>query len=165
MMLLLQSPSTLTRNVLIEAARLLATEAHAGVFRADGQPYITHPAAVVRWLAARGASPEVLATAWLHDTVEDTHLTLDDLLWFGFPVIVVDAVDAVTVRPGEDRTIAIHRAAAHPVGVQVKRSDNRHNSDPDQLTVFSPVVRSHKITKYAADRVILDASPYLPLAS
>jgi guanosine-3',5'-bis(diphosphate) 3'-pyrophosphohydrolase len=74
---------------LIEAALATATEAHAGQIRngAGGIPYIEHPVAVAELLAEHGWAEEVLAAALLHDVIEDSELTLDDLgERFGEPV-------------------------------------------------------------------------------
>jgi len=66
---------------LIRAALATATEAHAGQIRngAGGIPYIDHPVAVAELLAAHGWPDEVLAAALLHDVVEDSEATLEDL--------------------------------------------------------------------------------------
>ena len=56
----------------VAAAEALARAAHAGQEDKAGQPYILHPQRV----AARLSSPETQVVAWLHDTVEDTDVTL-----------------------------------------------------------------------------------------
>lgn len=74
---------------LIREALATATEAHAGQIRngAGGIPYIEHPKAVAELLADHGWAEEVLAAALLHDVIEDSALTLDDLEQkFGEPV-------------------------------------------------------------------------------
>ena len=74
---------------LIREALATATEAHAGQIRngAGGIPYIEHPVAVAELLAEDGGSEETLAAALLHDVIEDSDLTLDDLrARFGEPV-------------------------------------------------------------------------------
>lgn len=74
---------------LIREALATATEAHAGQIRngAGGIPYIEHPKAVAALLAEHGWPEEVLAAALLHDVIEDSELTLDDLEErFGEPV-------------------------------------------------------------------------------
>lgn len=58
-----------------------ATEAHRGQLRNyTGEPYITHPIAVAKMVADRGYSGEVIDAALLHDVVEDTEITHDDIL-------------------------------------------------------------------------------------
>ena len=62
----------------------VAQRTHAGQFRLSGDPFITHPIAVALILADYGLDPETLAAALLHDTVEDTDLTLEEVEgWFG----------------------------------------------------------------------------------
>ena len=64
---------------LLRRAYEVAAEAHAGQVRKTGDPYITHPLAVAQMLAGYGLDEPTLAAALLHDTVEDTNLTLSDL--------------------------------------------------------------------------------------
>jgi GTP diphosphokinase / guanosine-3',5'-bis(diphosphate) 3'-diphosphatase len=64
---------------LLRRAYEVAAEAHAGQVRKTGDPYITHPLAVAHMLAGYGLDEPTLAAALLHDTVEDTNLTLSDL--------------------------------------------------------------------------------------
>jgi guanosine-3',5'-bis(diphosphate) 3'-pyrophosphohydrolase len=80
---------------LIERAFEVAARAHAGQKRRSGDPYITHPVAVASILAELGMTPPTLAAALLHDTVEDTEYTLDQLRRdFGDEVAML--VDGVT---------------------------------------------------------------------
>ena len=65
-----------------EQARRYATRAHAAAGQRrkyTNEPYIVHPAAVVELVRSVSADDELLATAWLHDTVEDTETTLADI--------------------------------------------------------------------------------------
>ena len=64
---------------LLRRAYEVAAEAHAAQVRKTGDPYITHPLAVAHMLAGYGLDEQTLAAALLHDTVEDTNLTLSDL--------------------------------------------------------------------------------------
>ena len=79
----------------IIAAYELGAQAHTGQARKSGEPYITHPVAVATILAELGLDDITLAAAILHDAVEDTGVTLDDLvLKFGPDVAAI--VDGVT---------------------------------------------------------------------
>jgi GTP pyrophosphokinase len=79
----------------IERAYATAERAHAGQLRKSGEPYITHPLAVSQILADLGIGPRGIAAALLHDTVEDTPYTLDELRAdFGDEVALL--VDGVT---------------------------------------------------------------------
>lgn len=66
---------------LVDRAKLFATKCHEGQFRKDGvTPYITHPATVVGFLKRIGINDEdTLAAAWLHDVIEDCHITQEHL--------------------------------------------------------------------------------------
>ena len=80
---------------IIERAYQTAARAHAGQKRRSGEPYITHPLAVAQILAELGLGPRAIAAALLHDTVEDTDYSLDQLREeFGAEVAML--VDGVT---------------------------------------------------------------------
>ncbi|MFO3796262.1 MAG: HD domain-containing protein, partial [Anaerolineales bacterium] len=66
------------RELILRAYRV-AEEAHREQKRASGEPYITHCLAVAGILAELRVPAEVVAAGLLHDTVEDTYVTLDDL--------------------------------------------------------------------------------------
>ncbi len=79
----------------IERAYTVAERAHSGQMRRSGEPYITHPVAVAQILADLGVGPMTVAAALLHDTVEDTDYSLDQLRAdFGDEVTML--VDGVT---------------------------------------------------------------------
>lgn len=80
---------------IIERAYQTAAKAHATQKRQSGEPYITHPLAVAQILAELGLGPRAIAAALLHDTVEDTDYSLDQLREeFGSEVAML--VDGVT---------------------------------------------------------------------
>lgn len=64
---------------LIKKAYFLAKEKHEGQMRKSGEPYITHPVAVAKILSELTAGPATIIAALLHDTVEDTDLSLKDV--------------------------------------------------------------------------------------
>ena len=108
----------------IEAAKSLATKAHEGQTDKAGLPYITHPERV----ASRLSTPEAQVVGWLHDTVEDTPLTLSDISKKFGPETAA-AVDAISRRDGEKWSDYIDRVAANPMARQVKISDLVDNSN------------------------------------
>jgi len=80
---------------LVHRAYLLAASVHEGQHRASGEPYVTHPIEVARILAGFHMDAQCLATALLHDTVEDTPATLEQIQdQFGEEVAML--VDGVT---------------------------------------------------------------------
>ena len=83
---------------MIEKAYNLANDAHKGVCRRSGEPYICHPLAVARLVLDLGMDTESIAAALLHDVVEDTPTTLADLTAaFGEEVaLLVDGVTKLT---------------------------------------------------------------------
>ena len=80
---------------MIEKAYDLANDAHKGVCRRSGEPYICHPLAVARLVLDLGMDSESIAAALLHDVVEDTPTTLTDLT-AAFGEEVAALVDGVT---------------------------------------------------------------------
>ncbi|MEU6949715.1 HD domain-containing protein [Streptomyces sp. NPDC046316] len=92
----------------LRRAYVLAESSHRGQFRKSGEPYITHPLAVTLILAELGAETTTLTAALLHDTVEDTEVTLDQVReQFGDEVAYL--VDGVTKLEKVD-----YGAAAEP---------------------------------------------------
>jgi (p)ppGpp synthase/HD superfamily hydrolase len=89
------------------------------------EPYIQHVRRVARRLAAHGEW--AVMAGLLHDIVEDTAMELAGLRELRYPEIVVEAVDAVTCRDGEDYYRRVRIAAAHPLGCLVKLADNQDN--------------------------------------
>ena len=80
---------------LLKQAYQVARDAHEGQMRTSGEPYITHPVAVARILADMRLDHETLMAALLHDTIEDTHVTKDDLADL-FGVDVAELVEGVS---------------------------------------------------------------------
>lgn len=113
----------------IEHAIEIAARAHAGQTDKGGAPYIFHPLRLM--LAVNGEHERMAAV--LHDVVEDTALTFEDLQREGFPQAVIEAVRALTKLPGESRIAAAQRAAADPVARAVKLADVTDNMDLRRL--------------------------------
>jgi len=79
----------------IRRAFLVGALAHDGQTRKSGEPYITHPVAVAQVLAELGLDAETIIAAILHDTLEDTHLSREELAG-AFGETVAELVDGVT---------------------------------------------------------------------
>ena len=136
-------------------AQFLATRAHDGQVDKVGQPYIYHPARVAAAVYADGCDDEAQAVAWLHDVVEDTPITLDDLRREGFSERVVEAVDAITKRKGEAFADYYERVKANPVALVVKWHDVADNADPARLAKVAPDTRERLQAKYERAKVML----------
>lgn len=137
----------------LERAIAIAAEAHAGQVDKAGHPYILHPLRVM--LSVEGEYAQMAAV--LHDVVEDTSVTLDQLVSEGFPTAVVEAVEALTKRPGETRLMAAERAAQNPIARVVKLADNADNMDLSRIP--NPTERDFaRLAEYQAVRQLLLAS-------
>lgn len=89
-------------HTLVARAEAFATKAHEGQERKfSGKPYIVHPSRVVTTLRAWGATDDVLAAGWLHDTVEDCDVTVGEIK-HEFGPRVATLVGALT-KPRPDR--------------------------------------------------------------
>ncbi len=116
----------------VEAARALAARMHEGQTDKAGLPYISHPMRV----AGRLDTPEAQVVGWLHDTVEDTALTLPEIeAQFGPETAA--AVDAISRRDGEAWSDYLDRVQANPVARQVKISDLIDNSNLGRIPVVT----------------------------
>jgi (p)ppGpp synthase/HD superfamily hydrolase len=103
-------------------AKSFARKAHSGQFRRDGTtPYFHHVAAVAARLANESA--EVIATAYLHDVLEDTAYTEADMLSAGMSCVVVEAVGLLTKRAGEEYFVYLHRLRKNEIARKVKIAD------------------------------------------
>lgn len=87
-------------NEIVAAARTTAHAAHGNQTRRDGSPYINHPARVALRVEQLGGDPDEVAAAWLHDVLEDTAWTAEDLIKDGLPQRVVEIVWTLTKRAG-----------------------------------------------------------------
>ncbi len=137
----------------LERAIAIAAEHHAGQVDLAGQPYILHPINVM----LRGETDDQRIVGVLHDVVEDTPVTLEDLRAEGFSDGVVEAVDLLTKRPGESRLEAARRAAPNPLARFVKLVDNAENSDLSRIG--EPTAKDYaRLEEYRQVRsVLLDA--------
>ena len=109
-------------QIFVRAVRI-ATNAHRGQTGKDGRPYIEHCERV-----AMRVEPALRPIAYLHDVVEKSEgWTLERLRLDGFPDAIIDAVDALTRRNGEEEEVFVARAAANPLALQVKRADLEDN--------------------------------------
>ena len=119
-------------SVDVMTAKAWAARWHEGQRDKAGKPYITHPERV----AGRLSAPEEQVVAWLHDTVEDTGLTLREIENTFGPETAA-AVDAVSRRPGEDWEDYLRRVKQNEVARKVKISDLIDNSNLSRIPVVT----------------------------
>jgi hypothetical protein len=108
----------------------IAAAAHSNQIDKAGNPYILHAIRVMQRVAAHGIGAQIVAV--LHDVVEDTWVTLPLLREMGFPPEVVEGVDALTRREGEDYFGYIERCSRNAIGAWVKLADLEDNCSPQR---------------------------------
>ena len=121
----------------LEHAVDYATKHHHGQKRKSGAAYITHPLAVAYNLIDWGMDVDTVLAGVLHDTVEDTVMSLEALRAAGFTSEVVDAIEALTKQKNEVYFDYINRVSQNPIAICVKLADLEDNMDPSQLNVFT----------------------------
>lgn len=107
-------------------AMQIACEAHYGQVDKSGFPYIFHPF----HLAEQMDTEEECIVALLHDTVEDTSVTIEQLEKEGFSSNVIQAIKLLTHDKSVDYLEYVRNLKNNPIARKVKLADLRHNSDP-----------------------------------
>jgi (p)ppGpp synthase/HD superfamily hydrolase len=128
----------------LEDAIIFAADAHRGRVDKAGRPYIWHPLRVA--LALDDAREQMAAV--LHDVVEDTAVTLEQLRFEGLAEEIADAIHALTRPVTEDYAAFIERLAANPIARAVKIADIRDNLDPKRLALLLADERMRLQAKY-----------------
>ena len=112
----------------IEKALQIAAGAHEGQKDKDGQPYILHPLRVMN--AVEDEPAKVVAV--LHDVIEDTSVTAEDLRREGFDEAVLAAVECLTHRKGEPYADYVVRCKGDEIARRVKLADLEDNARPSR---------------------------------
>lgn len=134
----------------------LAGGAHAGQVDKIGVPYIEHVRAVAAGVAPFG--PELEMAGLLHDVIEDTDWTAEQLRAAGISNVVLSIVEAVTNQPGVPYAEKIHHITSSRDATLVKIADNAHNSRPDRAAQLPPEKREQLGAKYRKARDVLWAA-------
>ena len=136
---------------LLERAILIAAQAHQGQIDKAGAPYILHPLRVMLKLN----SETEMITGVLHDLIEDTPWTLENLRQEGFPDEILEALDYLTRREGEDYQDFIKRVAGNPLARKVKLADLEDNLN---ILRFETITEKDKarLTRYHQAWMILN---------
>ncbi|WP_299487759.1 GTP pyrophosphokinase [Acaryochloris sp. IP29b_bin.137] len=114
---------------LLVTAIAIATQCHTDQIDKAGQPYINHP---LRVMAAGNTLPEKIVGV-LHDAVEDSALTLEELAEAGFPDEILAAIDAITKREQEPYEGYLERVMDNAIALQVKIADMTDNMDISRI--------------------------------
>ncbi len=124
----------MTLETLLETAIAIAKTVHQNQLDKAGKPYIGHPLRVMNQLDTLDAK----IVGVLHDTIEDSDLTLTDLKDQGFPEEIITAIAAITKQPGEDYETYLKRVMANPLALRVKIADMTDNLDISRIENPTP---------------------------
>lgn len=132
---------------LLSKAIAIATQAHHGQFDKQGVPYIMHPLQVMKNL--NSDDEELNCIAILHDVVEDTAITSDDLAQKGMTNRIVDGVILLTKTEGIEYEQYINTLIQNEDAIRVKLADLEHNMNPKRIKGTTPkdIARMEKYIK------------------
>ena len=132
-----------SKQPMLELALSIATEAHNGQFDKAGVDYIEHPI----YVASQVDTEEEKAVALLHDVIEDSPFTAEELLLAGLPETVVTAVQVLTKKKEQDYQTYLETVKKNPLARVVKLADLKHNSDLSRLPSITAKDRE-RLKKY-----------------
>lgn len=138
---------------LTRKAMKIAYEAHKGQVDKAGLPYIYHPI----HLAEQMETEDTCVVALLHDVVEDTDVTMDDLMKAGFSDAQLEAIKAMTHDEDVEYLDYVKEVKKNPVATAVKIADIMHNSDITRIENPTEKDLSRYERKYKAAMDILRA--------
>ena len=124
-------------------ALLLSFNAHKDQIDKGGLPYVYHPF----HLAEQMDTEEAVTVALLHDVVEDTDYTIEDIIAMGFPKSVTDALVLMTHDDTTPYMDYVAKIKSNPIAKAVKLADLRHNSDTSRLDIIDEKVL-RRVQKY-----------------
>ena len=137
---------------LIKKACNLIFEAHKGQLDKGGYPYVMHPI----HLAEQMDDELSTIVALLHDVVEDTDVTFEDLTEMGFPKEVIDALTLLTHKKDVPYLEYVSAVKESEIATKVKLADLKHNSDITRIETNDDKSKE-RITKHKeAIRVLKD---------
>ena len=139
---------------LIEKSLLIALRAYAGKTDKAGREYILHPLRVM----AKMETEMEMSAALLHDVIEDSEITAQDLLDEGIPAEVVEAVRCLTKNEGEEYMAFVARAKRNKLAAKVKKADIEDNIDVLRLASLNEYDLA-RIQKYHAAWHFLNEEP------
>ena len=119
-----------SKQPMLELALSIAMEAHRGQFDKAGVDYIEHPL----YVASLVCTEDEKAVALLHDVIEDSPFTAEELLLAGLPETVVTAVQVLSKKNGQDYQTYLETVKSNPLARVVKLADLKHNSDLSRLS-------------------------------
>ena len=115
---------------MVDLALSIARKAHEGQLDKAGVAYIEHPL----YVANQVDTEEEKAVALLHDVIEDSPVSAEELLQAGLPETVVTAVQVLTKKKEQDYQTYLETVKKNPLARLVKLADLKHNSDLSRLS-------------------------------
>lgn len=131
---------------MLNAAITLAAKWHDGQYDKGGEPYICHVDKVSHYV--KTDDEELRCVAWLHDVIEDTKCTYQDLRDAGMSQRVIDGVKALTKERGESYEEYQQKVFANKDAIRVKMADLRHNMDIRRLKGISTEKDVQRLVRY-----------------
>ena len=119
-----------SKQPMLELALSIAMEAHRGQFDKAGVDYIEHPL----YVASLVCTEDEKAVALLHDVIEDSPFTAEELLLAGLPETVVTAFQVLSKKNGQDYQTYLETVKSNPLARVVKLAVLKHNSDLSRLS-------------------------------
>ena len=138
-------------TAMTKRALRIAFDAHKGQVDKDGLPYIFHPF----HLAEQMDTEAEVCAALLHDVIEDSPVTLDDLKREGFSDEVVEAVSLLTRDKDVPYMTYIENLRQNPIATAVKLADLRHNADLSRMDIIDDKARRRE-EKYREANALLE---------
>ena len=139
---------------LTKKALKLCFEAHKEQVDKTGMPYVFHPF----HLAEQMTDELSTVCALLHDVIEDTNHTFDDLREMGFPESVIEVLTLLTHDEAVPYMEYVKKIGTHPVARAVKLADLAHNSDSSRLDTVDEAARKRE-EKYRQAIALLHECP------
>ena len=118
---------------MFDLALSIAKKAHKGQYDKAGVDYIEHPL----FVASLVDTQEEKAVALLHDVLEDSPYTAEELILAGLPETIVSAVQILTKEKGQDYQQYLELVKSSPIARRVKLADLKHNSDLSRLATVT----------------------------
>ena len=129
-------------TAMTKKALKLCFEAHKDQIDKSEMPYVFHPF----HLAEQMTDEDTTVVALLHDVVEDTDYTIEDLREMGFSEKVIEAISLMTHESDVEYMDYVAQIKTNPIAKTVKLADLRHNSDMSRFNSITPydLVRAEK---------------------
>ena len=132
-----------TEQSIVDLALSIARKAHEGQLDKAGVDYIEHPI----YVASQVDTEEEKAVALLHDVIEDSPVSAEELLQADLPETVVTAVQVLTKKKEQDYQTYLETVKKNPLARVVKLADLKHNSDLSRLSSITEKDRE-RLKKY-----------------